>query len=94
MSVFMINISSADNADKMEQLLLTKYGAENFVQISPSAWLFEDKVSVTPQQVCTVLELIEPANVSPFYGYLVSAFTGYWGFQESDVWQWLRLRGL
>ena len=39
-------------------------------------------------------ELNEADNVAPFYGYLISAFTGYWGYQESDVWQWLKLRGL
>lgn len=94
MSVFLITISLSETSEKMAQLLSSKHGTENFVQLSDTAWLFEDKNSVTPQQASTFLELNEADNVAPFYGYLISAFTGYWGYQESDVWQWLKLRGL
>ncbi|QYK07569.1 hypothetical protein [Shewanella mangrovisoli] len=96
MSVFLLTINSAESeaSEKMNRLLASKYGQGNYIQLSDTAWLFEDKDSVTPQQACSVLDLNEPNNVAPYYGYLVSAFTGYWGFQESDVWQWLKLRGL
>lgn len=104
MAVFLITLND-EPVDALEQAIKKHY-PENHIQVSDLAWLVEDKDAITPQSVDNkLLEKIPtagvpmheaPSNINPstFGAYLISSFSGYWGYHDNAIWQWLQTRGL
>ena len=104
MAIFLITLQSSP-AFAMEQAIQKHYPNDN-LKVGDLAWLVEDKEAITPQSVDNkLLEKVPmlgvpmdnaPSKIHPkdFGPYVISSFSGYWGFHDNAVWQWLQSRGL
>lgn len=104
MAVFLITLQKAPSS-AMEDAIQYSY-PESYIKVSELAWLVEDKEAITPQNVDHKLlgrtpSLGVPMSSAPariqaqdLGAYLISSFSGYWGYHDGSVWQWLQSRGL
>ena len=104
MAIFLITLND-EPAEAMEQAIRKHY-PESHIQVGDLAWLVEDKDAITPQSIDhKLLEKIPtagipmqdaPSKVTPsdLGAYIISSFSGYWGYHDNAIWQWLQARGL
>lgn len=107
MAVFLITLAQGPSS-AMEETIQYNY-PENNCRVSELAWLIEDKEAITPQNVDNKLLGRTPppppgstssspskrtVNPQDLGAYLIPSFSGYWGYHNNSVWEWLQLRGL
>ncbi|MEZ8654811.1 hypothetical protein AB6D60_12575 [Vibrio splendidus] len=104
MAIFLITLQQ-EPVESMEQAIQKNYPDSN-IKVGELAWLVEDKDAITPQSIDhKLLEKIPtlgvpmqdaPTKVEPseLGAYIISSFSGYWGYHDNSIWQWLQSRGL
>lgn len=104
MAVFLITLQHGPTK-AMEETIRNNY-PEDYIQVSELAWLVEDKDAITPQNVdhkllgriptLGVPMASAPTKIQPqeLGAYIICSFSGYWGYHDNSVWQWLQSRGL
>ena len=94
MTVFMVTLQTVPVIDSAMKKAIEHYYPDDHFQVGDLTWLVSDNTSITPNEVSSVLGGGDIANTNDMGIYLISTFNGYWGYYDSSLWEWLRIRGL
>ncbi|EAQ6362714.1 hypothetical protein DOH76_12370 [Salmonella enterica subsp. enterica serovar Oranienburg] len=74
--------------DVMRRIIKEKFKSSDYLEVSDGFWLVHSSVS-TPREMSAILS---PKNdIGTFF---VMPVTGYYGFHNVSVWDWLKSKGL
>ncbi|EEI4448044.1 hypothetical protein G0S15_001416 [Salmonella enterica] len=82
------SVIADSNPDTMRQIISEKFANSDYLEVNDGFWLVHSKAA-TPREMSAILA--PNNNIGTFF---VMPVTGYYGFHNVSVWDWLKSKGL